>query len=249
MTVRTFLLSLLLWSLTYCSYGQSDLSLTASAYEALQEALDAPEVMYKWLTCVLFIIALFLSAGVLYLRSRNKSQLLQLNEAFDSIATLRRRLNRPEAGRSPVLSGAIQSTHDIRAQMRDDFLSARNDVDMTFAVSPVILESEAYEKLQQYIKKGRIIPEKNPLWDELEDIIVSTSPDFKYKLHILTGGKLKPSDFHLAMLIRCGISPTNMAVLVGRAKATIAYRREALGQKVFDRKLGVEAIDRMIRSL
>ncbi len=60
---------------------------------------------------------------------------------------------------------------------------------------------------------------------------------------------MKASEFHLALLIKCGITPTKIATLVGRTKATIAYRRETLGFKFFDQKLGLSAIDDIIRLL
>lgn len=161
---------------------------------------------------------------------------------------MRRNKSRPLNSQETIDDNSTQNVQDIRARLREEFLSARNE-NRPYAISPVILESEAYDKILRYIKNNRIIPEKSSIWEELESVVIQSSPDFKYKLHILTGGRMKPSDFHLAMLIKCGISPTNMAVLVGRAKATIAYRREALGLKIFDQKLGIDAIDHMIRSL
>lgn len=127
-------------------------------------------------------------------------------------------------------------------------LSIRNNYKPS-PISSVILESEIYNKIQSYIKNGKVISDKNPIWAELEEIILQVSPNFKQRLNLLTVGKLKPSDIHTALLIKCGISPTNIATLVGRAKATIVYRRESLALKVFDEKTGTDIIDDIIRLL
>ncbi len=231
MTISTFPLSLLQPILACCPDRLSQLPLTKAtemAFALPPPTLATQEAVYKFLTCILFIVTLLLSTALFLLMRKNKSRLLKPQDTIDD--------------------NPARNVRYIRAQLRDEFLSAL-DKNRSYDISPVILESEAYEKILQSIRKDRIIPEKSPIWEELESVVIQTSPDFKYKLHILTGGRLKPSDFHLAMLIKCGISPSNIAILVGRAKATIAYRREALGLKIFDQKLSIDAIDHMIRLL
>lgn len=87
------------------------------------------------------------------------------------------------------------------------------------------------------------------LWRKLEESVIDSSREFKYRLNLLTGGKIKTQDYHVALLIKCGISPTNISILIGRAKGTVSYRREALCEKVFGEKYGVKVIDDVIRLL
>jgi hypothetical protein len=215
----------------------------------------------NWLISILLLV-LILSICLLSLKNRNKSQLLQLHEAINNVNLLRQTLNKSgykeptlnlEQGSQltlePYLDNSAPNIKDLRIRLREELLSLRYTVDQSYSVSPIILESQVYEKILEYIKKDRIISEKDPLWDELEEIVLRSSPGFKYRLHLLTGGKLKSSDFHLALLIKCGISSTNMSTIVGRAKSTIAYRKDALEFKVFDKKLGTGVIDGIIRLL
>lgn len=219
--------------------------------------------LFNWLGGFLLVI-LVLSIYLLYLKNKNKSQLLQLHEAINNVNTLRRTLNIATNDNCNDLSGSEQMSdpeatisqenpspniEDLRVRLRDELLSIRYMENKPYSVSPIILESEAYEKILEYIKNGRIIPDKNPLWEELEEAVLKSSPQFKYRLYLLTGGKLKLSDLHLALLIKCKISSTNMSTLIGRAKSTVAYRKDALGFKVFDQKLEIGVIDGIIHLL
>lgn len=144
------------------------------------------------------------------------------------------------------------STPDIqslRIRLREELLSLREQGDQSYPISPAILQSKAYEKILDYIKNERIITDKDTLWNEIEELVISVSPEFKSRLQLLTDGKLKPSDLHLALLIKCGISSTNMAKLVGRSKSTIPYRKNALGSKVFDHNLESGVIEDIISLL
>jgi len=208
-------------------------------------------------------LVLFLTVCILYLKYRNKSQLLKLQEAINNMRLLRQALNRseekqngiPDGGQGAKLNSELTldvfstNIQDLRVHLREELRSICYAGNQSYSVSPTILESEAYEKVIGYIDKGRIIPEKLSLWKELEEVVLKSSPEFKYKLHLLTGGKLKPIDFHLALLIKCGISSTDMSTLIGRAKSTITYRKYTLGLKVFDEKLDAGVIDGIIRLL
>lgn len=216
----------------------------------------------NWIVGIL-IVMLCLCLCLLYLKNRNKSQLLQLHEAINNVALLRQALKESEENKNdslsnkepiPIESEALpdemsQNIHNLRHRLREDLLSLCSTGNQSYSISPTILESEVYEKIRVYIEKERVIPENNAIWRELEEVVLKTSPEFKYRLHLLTGGKLKLSDFHLALLIKCGISSTNISILVGRAKSTIAYRKDALSFKVFDQKLGTGVIENIIHLL
>lgn len=226
------------------------------------KAETANKRLFNWLGGFLLVI-LILSIYLLYLKNKNKSQLIQLHEAINNVNALRRSLNTTKDdcndssgnGQTANPESAIPQDNlspdiqDLRVRLREELLDILNMGNQSYSVSPIILESEAYEKILEYIRKDRIIPDKDPVWVELEEVVLKSSPQFKHRLHLLTGGKLKPSDFHLALLIKCGVSSTNISTLVGRAKSTVAYRKDALGFKVFDQKLGTGVIDDIIHLL
>ena len=188
--------------------------------------------------------------------------MLQLHEAIDTVNTLRRELDKKEINNTnPENNDASQSENatyskasyrniqELKTRLREDILSLGNNENFVYTVPVIILKSDAYKKVIQYINAGKIISDKDPLWIELEEIVTGTSPDLKNMLNILTGGKMKSSDFHLALLIKCGISTTGMSSLVGRAKATIVYRRKKLGFKIFDKESDTTEINKLIQLL
>ncbi|MDE7410313.1 MAG: hypothetical protein K2N09_09885 [Muribaculaceae bacterium] len=138
-------------------------------------------------------------------------------------------------------------TEDSRIKLQQALMSSSSD-DRN-VIPSAILESEAYEAIQRNICNCAIIKESSQIWDELEKTIVKCSPKFKSNLYVLGGGDLKASDLHMALLIKCGVSPANIAVLVGRSKSTVTFRRKDMGKKFFDRDMDANAVDELIRLL
>ncbi len=212
--------------------------------------------LQRWIAGILVVVFVLVMC-VLYLKNRSKSQLLQLHEALNNINLLKQTLNNPVCetpvvrdGESPdVHSVPAQDYRELQIQLRNELLELQQSCAQMPAVPQEILQSEACERLQQYIRNGDIIAENDDIWTDLERVVSKSSKDFKYRLQLLTGGALKRADYHVALLIKCGVTPTQMTSLLGRTKGTISYRREALCQKVFERNLGAKVIDDVIRRL
>ena len=141
--------------------------------------------------------------------------------------------------------GAADRAGNDRNSLQLALMSSSKNAESTIPSS--ILESDVYEALQQKIRNGDIINESNPIWDDLEKTIAHSSPKFKSRLYVLAGGDLKQSDLQMALLIKCGVSPANIATLVGRSKSTITFRRKDMGRKLFDREMDANSVDRLIR--
>ena len=142
---------------------------------------------------------------------------------------------------------ATAGAGDSRIMLLQTLMSSASD--NKSAIPSAILESEVYEKIQRNIRDGAIINESSPIWDELEKTILLSSSKFKSNLYVLSRGDLKSSDLHMALLIKCGVSPANIAILVGRSKSTITFRRKDMGKKFFDQDLDANSVDELIRSL
>lgn len=118
-----------------------------------------------------------------------------------------------------------------------------------YNVPVIILQSDAYCKLQESVEKGKIIDSSDPIWEEIENVVTSCSPNFRRKLNLLTSGHLTVIDFHTALLLKCGIKPSHMAIITGRSQGSIVSRRETLGKKILGGKMGLAIVDRVIQSL
>lgn len=210
------------------------------------------ETFLKWLY-IISIVAVILVITVLALNINRKKQQLRLHEALDNISKLKSSLNNhtlaESSENSPKDIAKETTTESLRNRLRDELLGMYNHNNERVEISSAILQSEAYKELQSYVTTGKIIPLDSQLWGLLESAVIESSPKFKSNLQLLTGGNLSTQDYRLALLIKCGVTPTQMISLLGRTKGTVSYRREALCYKVFDQKLGTKVIDGIIRLL
>lgn len=233
-----------------------------------EKAQQSRRMLFRILLYIMAFLV-FLVFIVFYLRYRNKTQLLKLNEALNDIQTLRRELESAKAeakdasesekpeiekvadcGNLDACVGvASRNPEYLRDRLREELMQLRSTLDDDYNVPEDILRSDVYERLKLAIKEKKIIVEDSPEWDEIEAVVTQCSPDFRKRLTLLLGGALKQTDLHISLLIKCGVSTTEMSVLAGRAKSTIVYRRNALGLKLFDCKTDLDVIDDIIRLL
>lgn len=75
---------------------------------------------------------------------------------------------------------------------------------------------------------------------------MQTSPKFKENLIVLTDGKLKQTDYTLALLMKFGFSSTQISVLLSRAVNTVSTRKDSLCKKIFDEKKHSKALEAVI---
>lgn len=202
---------------------------------------------------IISIVAVILVITVLALNINRKKQQLRLHEALDNISELKSSLNNNSSADSsesqPKDIAKETTTESLRNRLRSELLGIYNKDKRQVEIPSAILKSEAYKELQSYVASGKIIPLDSQLWEQVESAVIESSPNFKYNLQLLTGGNLSSQDYRMALLIKCGITPTQMISLLGRTKGTVSYRREALCYKVFDQKLGSKVIDGIIRLL
>ena len=112
-------------------------------------------------------------------------------------------------------------------------------------LDPVISKSEVYHTLCNHIANEECIKNKDT-WKSLECVILESSPNFKTMLNVLAGEKLNRNFMEIAMLIKCGFTPKEMSILIGRAKNTITSRRTFLRHKLFENQNDNEILDSVI---
>lgn len=134
----------------------------------------------------------------------------------------------------PMLEGMSKNNDDLREQLRLELLDLSEKANLK--TNYQIFESDAYRELQTLIKEEAHIEADNPLWQKMEETVLSVSPKFKSHLQILTGGTLRQQDFRTALLIKFGVTPTQMTTLLCKTKGTISSRREQLGIRILIEK-------------
>ena len=212
-----------------------------------EKAETARNRMY-FLVYAILALAAFVIIGLLYLRTRNLRQIVHLQKALNTIKTLRYDQADNSKSLEPTTSriSACSETEILRRQILHEFESMENADSSAFSVRQGILCSEAFRRLEEVIRKQKSIPDSDDLWGELAMAVEKDSPDFKVCLATLTNCKMSNADFQIALLIRCGISPSNMAILLNRTKSTISSRRSSLCCKIFGPGQSIKLLDPII---
>lgn len=199
----------------------------------------------KWVLVAVLLIILALTVFILYQRVRYQAKVIQLHNAINNLR------NQPQPDDTPnrPVSERRDTVEDLRLIFREKLLALQSESTAPVTIHPDILSSGPYLRMQELISSQRGISDTDPLWQELEETVVATSPSFKNNLKLLSGGKLTSNDLRTALLIRCGITPSQMAILLNRSKGAIVSRRDALSMRIFDKKLGTKTTDSIIRLL
>ena len=189
------------------------------------------------LTLVLIIVVIFL----LY-RNHTKQTIIRLHETIARLDAIQQRkedfAQSSEIGCTPLTPGSL------RRQLKERIANLQ---DIPLPLN--LINSESYAVLLNHAKNGTIIHDSSELWKELYDLILQDSPDFETNLRLLMGGNIKHHELQTIILIRCGITPSQMAPMLGKAKGSISSRRESLSFKIFGEKTNQKNIDAVIRSL
>ena len=229
-----------------------------------QKALDKKRVIERWLALSVIVLLLAI-IGVIYYRDKSNRTLIKLRSALDSSCELRKQLEAGDAkgkdsGAESELTAEVTpevtaevvpevTAKDLRRRLIDELTAVCDSKKKRLPLSPEIGNSRAYAELQNYIKEKRAIPDTSPLWSELHSAILAASPNFDRRLQLLSPGKIKTDAYRIMLLIKCGVTPTQLCVLIGRAKGTLSTRRRILGLKFTDNEISPTMFDNLIYAL
>ena len=229
-----------------------------------QKALEKKRMIERWLALSVIVLLLAIIA-VIYYRDKSNRTLIRLRSALDGSRELRKQLeagdakgedsgpeSEPTAESAAELSAEVTTevtAADLRRRLIDELTAVCDSKKKRLPLSPEIGNSRAYAQLQEHIKEKRMIPEASPLWGELHSVIIEASPNFDRRLQLLAPGKIKTDAYRIMLLIKCGVTPTQLCVLIGRAKGTLSTRRRILGLKFTDNEISPTMFDNLIYAL
>ena len=235
-----------------------------------KEAEAYNSTLLKWIFGI-SSLCLILGMAVFYYKNKVNKTLVELHLALESIDILNENISQTNINSTTTEGNIPESVNDapestikddsedtsflttksekeLRDKLRNKLLSLYNS-NKAAKLSDDVIESEAYKKLQELIKQKQILSYEDPFWDELEYVVIKSSPQFKENLKLLTQSRLTTIDLHTALLIKCHILPSQMAVLLSKSKGAIVSRRESLCVKIFGEQKGTKVIDGIIRLL
>ena len=221
-----------------------------------QKALEKKRMIERWLALSVIVLLLAIIA-VIYYRDKSNRTLIKLRSALDNSRELRKQLEAGDAKgddsgpeSEPTAESAAEVTAaDLRRRLIDELTAVCDSKKKRLPLSPEIGNSRAYAQLQEHIKEKRMIPEASPLWGELHSLIVEASPNFDRRLQLLSPGKIKGDAYRIMLLIKCGVTPTQLSVLIGRTKGALSNRRRILGLKFTDIEISAAMFDNLVYAL
>lgn len=233
-----------------------------------QKALEKKRVIERWLALSVIVLLLAIIA-VIYYRDKSNRTLIRLRSALDGSRELRKQLEAgdakgkdsgPGSGLTAEVASEVTSevepeataevtAEDLRRRLIDELTAVCDSKKKRLPLSPEIGNSRAYAELQEYIKEKRAIPDTSPLWGELHSVIIEASPNFDRRLQLLSPGKIKTDAYRIMLLIKCGVTPTQLSFLIGRAKGTLSTRRRILGLRFTDSEISPTMFDNLVYAL
>lgn len=116
-------------------------------------------------------------------------------------------------------------------------------------IHPMIKGSQLYKDLVKKAQERNCIIETENTWSRLETLIESATPGFHTKLKILTEGKISEAEIKVAILMRCGFTPTKIGILLSRERNTISSHRISIAEKISADKSVMKQLDHIILTL
>lgn len=216
-------------------------------------------LILTWILLATAIIILSLVILVIFQKSRISQKIRELQEALDKANTFEAALKNgkirpdvaPDLGMMDKkdIPCTPKTESELRKELRMKLLRISERYDSAPPVAQSILKSESHSRLQDKIASKEPLQDNDALWKEIEKTVLECSPAFKKNLLLLAGGKLSSYDMKTALLMKFGVTTSEMAHLFGRVKGTIVSRKASLCERVFDEKLGTQKIEWIIRLL
>lgn len=233
---------------TYYNQHESQQALIQNAFYNYQvhqrerikaESSKQTIVIYLIIAAILTLLSLCALTFVAY---RRKKIQLSLQTTVLELEQLRKSISNSNNAPTEPCKRDI-----LREKLISEIRLLQNHISRPIAPPDIVTNSTTYAQITKMISEGKSISDKNRIWAELEQLFLQSHPLFKYRLQLLVGAPLKPHDYHLILLIKCGFTPSQTTLLLGRAKGTISYRRRHVCEMILGDKIDSDLIDNVIR--
>lgn len=236
-----------------------------------KEAYEKKNKTLKTISMWLLMLLMVLISVIFYIKNRNKTKIIELQQALANVNELKTEIERYNSKKIPINAPSTESIKagdkeyfnksieknkqisltkkDLRKRLQQELLQIYEDFAEEVEVSQQILQSDIYNLFKKKAENDELVIDSDSNWLVLEQIILETSPQFKYNLSLLSSGKLTVAEIHTALLIKCGFRPVEMKTILGKSNGAIISRRDSICLKVLDKKMGAKVITGIIRLL
>lgn len=147
------------------------------------------------------------------------------------------------------LPDASLPTKEELEQRVNELLDKINNNQTVNLVPKVLQEADFYPAIEKLLETRKPIIEKSGLWERIETVVLSVSPNFKKNLAAVMTKKMDDKDYRLALLIKCEFNFAEIATLLSKAANTITYRRDKLFEKIIKGRIAKSKLIDWIRGM
>ena len=203
-----------------------------------------------------FILAAILVTYIYYNRQKQKRQTERLKKLKNELYRQSEEYIRKNEEKIEALEQELKMASDenkllaerIEEQRADLMLAneaAKRKQAQKESTRVRLITTGIYKTIQEHIKKEKVITPSE--WDKLEEVIDREIDNFKRNLY--SYHNISQHEYHICMLIRLDITPTDMATLLGCTTSGVSKARKRLQEKFFSDKGTAKDFDNFINSL
>ena len=99
------------------------------------------------------------------------------------------------------------------------------------------------------LEEGEDLSKVRSLFYDLDRVVDGAFPDYKKNLLLLMDGKINNTHLQTVIMIKCGMTSSQMAKALKVKYGSISSRRKEISRKMFGTNVGMDVIDEIIRAL
>lgn len=211
-------------------------------YEKENEMLKNNKRTMMFLVYSILVISVILLFMLFIIKRRNKKIILELSESNNK----KIQVNNNEDSHIDDITEKDKGKDCQRLYYR---MLHVKDVNQSNAVADEqVKKSDIYKKLLR-VCNGNSVDENldDKDWILLDETVTNNYPNWQNVLCKLC--RMSEHEYHVCLLLKAGISPTNISIITNRSKSAINSTRQRLYEKNFGEKGSPSLWDNLIRSL
>lgn len=251
-SIYSYLKNYLIWSEKTLNNNSNTAALIQNSYynyvlhDRKRREAEKSENRMIFVSLALAVAVLALISTTLYFKNRSKSRRIKLGEATENIRKLKERLNEYTVMKSSP--GDDAGAAALREQLRKQLIEAAGAAADIYRIPSELTSTQVYSYIRTRIEDRMPLPEQFS-WVKLQDAVNSAFPEWKQNLNILGGANFTPEAIKTMLLIKCGCSPSELALLLSITKGSVSSRRAEISKKLLGDKYPLQIVDAVIRLL
>ena len=232
-SIYSYLKNYLIWSEKTLNNNSNTAALIQNSYynyvlhDRKRREAEKSENRMIFVSLALAVAVLALISTTLYFKNRSKSRRIKLGEATENIRRLKERLNEYTVMKSSP--GDDAGAAALREQLRKQLIEAAGATADIYRIPSELTSTQVYSYIRTRIEDRMPLPEQFS-WVKLQDAVNSAFPEWRQNLNILGGANITPEAIKTMLLIKCGCSPSELALLLSITKGSVSSRRAEISK-------------------